>query len=38
MHCDCGATPEEIAANIHAPNCAIHEAPPDDDPSSHYGL
>lgn len=34
--CDCGATREELAANIHTPDCASHDAPTDD-PSDHYG-
>lgn len=35
MHCDCGATPDEKAAGIHAPACASHDGPADD-PSDHY--
>ncbi len=36
MPCDCGATREDIAAGIHAPNCTSHEGT-QDDPSDHYG-
>ncbi len=33
--CDCAATPEEVAAGIHATGCASHDGPADD-PSDHY--
>ncbi len=33
--CDCGATPEEVAANIHHPGCTSHDGPADE-PSDHY--
>ena len=33
--CDCGATPEDVAAGIHAPECVGHDGPVDDS-SDHY--
>jgi hypothetical protein len=35
LTCDCGATPEDIAAGIHAPTCTSHDGAADD-PSDHY--
>lgn len=35
MHCDCGATPEDQAAGIHAPACTSHHGDTDE-PSDHY--
>jgi hypothetical protein len=36
LTCDCGATPEEAAAGIHAPDCTSHDGTVDT-PSDHYG-
>jgi hypothetical protein len=36
MNCDCGATPEDQAAGIHATPCTSRDDP-SDDPSDHYG-
>ena len=35
MHCDCDATPEEIANGIHNQPCTSTDGPADD-PSDHY--
>ncbi len=35
-NCDCGATPEDVAAGIHSSGCATRTGPADD-PSDHYG-
>jgi hypothetical protein len=35
VHCDCGATPDDIARGIHTEPCTSHDTPPDD-PSDHY--
>jgi hypothetical protein len=37
LNCDCGATPEDLAAGIHHEPCTSHDTEPDD-PSDHYGL
>jgi hypothetical protein len=34
--CDCGATPEDVAAGIHHPGCTSLTGPADD-PSDHDG-
>jgi hypothetical protein len=34
--CDCGATPEDVTAGIHGPDCISPTGQPDD-PSDHYG-
>jgi len=36
LTCDCGATPEDVTAGIHGPDCISHTGTPDD-PSDHYG-
>lgn len=36
LTCDCGATPEDQAADIHGIPCTSRDGQPDD-PSDHYG-
>jgi hypothetical protein len=35
VHCDCGATREDVRAGIHGPDCAHHDGTTDT-PSDHY--
>jgi hypothetical protein len=35
LTCDCGATPEEVAAGIHYPGCVSHDGATDE-ASDHY--
>jgi hypothetical protein len=35
-NCDCGGTPEDVAAGIHYPGCTSRDGTTDDS-SDHYG-